>query len=165
MKHRKEPAVRRILVATNAVTPPASSKSQDVVQATYRKIQTTGAGFVGSEGSPRPLPKSLDAFLCLLLEDLKDGNSVTILQSNESLTTLEAARMLGVSRTYLLGLLEKKEIPYYLVGTHRRILARGLLAYRANRDIGRRRILDDLARAEFEEGLYDRLPNGTHKKQ
>ncbi len=63
--------------------------------------------------------------------------------------------MLGVSRQFLIKLLERGEIPHHMVGTHRRIYVRDLLAYKAKRDSSRRKILDDLTRAEAEEGLYD----------
>ena len=78
------------------------------------------------------------------------------------LTTVEAARMLGVSRQFLIGQLEKGEIPFHMVGTHRRIYVRDVLAYKMQRDGKRRRILDDLTRAEAEEGLYDREPSDDH---
>jgi hypothetical protein len=45
-----------------------------------------------------------------------------------------------------------------MIGTHRRLYARDVLAYKGKRDSSRRKILDDLAKAEFEEGIYDRLP-------
>jgi excisionase family DNA binding protein len=74
------------------------------------------------------------------------------------LTTIEAARMLGVSRQFLVKLLEHDGIPYHMVGTHRRIYVRDLLAYKAKRDFKRRKIPDDLTRAEAEDGLYDLEP-------
>ena len=66
--------------------------------------------------------------------------------------------MLGVSRQFLIGQLERNEIPFHLVGTHRRVYARDVLAYKMQRDGKRRRILDELTRAETAEGLYDREP-------
>jgi hypothetical protein len=45
-----------------------------------------------------------------------------------------------------------------MVGTLRRIYVRDLLAYKAKRDSSRRKILDDLTRAETEDGLYDLEP-------
>lgn len=52
-------------------------------------------------------------------------------------------------------LLEKNEIPFHLVGTHRRVYVRDLLTYKLQRDGKRRQILDDLTRAEAAEELYD----------
>jgi hypothetical protein len=54
--------------------------------------------------------------------------------------------------------LKRGEIPHHKVGTHRRIYVGDLLAYKAKRDSNRRKILDDLSRAEADEGLYDLEP-------
>jgi hypothetical protein len=45
-----------------------------------------------------------------------------------------------------------------MIGTHRRLYARDVLAYKSKRDNARRKTLDDLSRAEYDEGIYDRLP-------
>jgi len=100
----------------------------------------------------------LQSFLGQLLEDLKAGKSVTILESDAAMTTVAAARMLSVSRQFLVQLLEHGEIPFHKVGTHRRVYVRDLLAYKSKRDVDRRRILDELVRKEYEEGLYDLIP-------
>lgn len=157
-------------MAANTLPPPAPSvpishKDQIEIQDIYQKLRTSDAKLVGPDGKAQVLPPSLYSFLCTLLADLKDGYSVTILQSNVSVTTVEAAKLLGVSRTHLVGLLEKNEIPFHKVGTHRRMLVRDVLAYKAKRDIGRRKTLDDLARSEHEEGTYDRVPDDTEPKQ
>jgi len=68
---------------------------------------------------------------------------------------MEAANMLGVSRQFLVNLLEKGDIPYHMVGTHRRIYAQDLFQYKAVRDADRHKILRELAVAEAEEGIYD----------
>jgi len=156
-------------MAANTLPPPAgavsiSDKDQREIQDIYQKIRTAEARLVSPDGKAQILPPSLYSFLCTLLGDLKNGYSVTILQPNVSLTTVEAAKLLGVSRTYFVGLLKNNEIPHHMVGTHRRTLARDVLAYKAKRDIGRRKALDDLAVAEHEEGLYDRLPGDSKPK-
>ncbi|MFN7923670.1 MAG: excisionase family DNA-binding protein [Bryobacteraceae bacterium] len=69
-----------------------------------------------------------------LIADLCEGQSVAIVESDAQLTTVEGARMLGVSRQFLIKVLERGEIPYHMVGTHRRIYVRDLLAYKAKRD-------------------------------
>ena len=66
--------------------------------------------------------------------------------------------MLGVSRVFLIKLLDREQIPFHMVGTHRRIYARDVLKFKAQRDHARRKALDDLVQAEIDEGLYDRVP-------
>lgn len=146
-------------MAANALPPGTSEKDQREIQDIYAKIRTSGAKLVGPDGNGQALPPSLYSFLCTVLGDLKDGYPVTILQPNASLTTVEAGKLLGISRTHFVGLLKENQIPFHMVGTHRRVLARDVLVYKAKRDIGRRKTLDDLALAEHEEGLYDRVPD------
>jgi excisionase family DNA binding protein len=148
----------------NTSSVPISDKDQREIQDIYTKIRTSEAKLVGPDGKAQVLPPSLYSFLCTLLGDLKDGYSVTILQPNVSLTTVEAAKLLGVSRTHFVGLLKSNDIPFHMVGTHRRVLARDVFAYKAKRDLGRRKTLDDLAFAEHNEGLYDRVLSDSQPK-
>ena len=124
----------------------------------YQEIQRSSAKLVGPDGQTQSLPVSLYEFLVKLIADLAAGQSVAIAQNEAQLTSVEAARMLGVSRQFLLKVLEHGDIPHHMVGTHRRIYVRDLLAYKAKRNSNRRRILDELTRAEAEDGLYDLEP-------
>jgi excisionase family DNA binding protein len=132
-----------------------SEADQRQVLELYQKIQRSRAKLVGPDGKTQNLPVSLYEFLVKLIADLCEGQSVAIVQNDAQLTTVEGARMLGVSRQFLIKLLERGEIPHHMVGTHRRVYVRDLLAYKAKRDSNRRGILDDLTRAEAEDGLYD----------
>ena len=138
-----------------------SPREQREIRQMYERLREAAAKLVGPDGKTEILPNNIYSFLCRLLGDLKAGNSVTILQNNAQLTTMDASKMLGVSRQFLVTLLKKGEIPFFTVGTHRRVYAHDLLAYKARRDAGRRKALDDLARAEFEDGVYDKVPNDT----
>jgi len=133
-----------------------SLEDQRDIQDLYAKLRAAQAKLVGPEGRTQVLPGSLYSFLCQLLADLKDGNSVTILQLDATVTTVEAAKLLGVSRMFLVRLVDEGTLPHHMVGTHRRLYARDVFAYKARRDASRRKILDDLAEAESAEGIYGR---------
>ena len=135
-----------------------SAGDQKQVLELYQKIQRSRAKLVGPDGKTQSLPVSLYEFLVKLIADLCEGQSVAIVQNDAQLTTVEAARMLGMSRQFLVKVLERGEIPHHMVGTHRRVYVRDLLAYKTRRDSKRRQILDDLTRAEAEDGLYDLEP-------
>ena len=124
----------------------------------YQSMQNSRAKLVGPDGKTRNLPTSLNRFLVHLLADLRQGRSVAIVQNETQLTTVQAARALGVSRQFLINVLNSGGIPHHMVGTHRRIYVRDLLAYKAKRDSQRRTILDGLSRIEVAEGLYDLEP-------
>jgi excisionase family DNA binding protein len=142
-----------------------SQNDQQDINELYRRLQKASAKLVGPDGKTQVLPNNVYSFLCQLLADLTSGSSVTILQNNALLTTMEASKMLGMSRQFLVNLLVKGEIPFIKVGTHRRIYARDLLAYKAKRDAARRKALDDLARAEYDEGIYDKMPDDPNPRQ
>ena len=143
----------------------ATSKEQQEIIDIYAKLREAEAKLIGPDGKTEVLPNNLYSFLLRLLADLRAGNSVTILQSSHELTTAEASKILGMSRQFLVQLLEKGEIPFHKVGTHRRLYVRDVLAYKARRDTTRRKTLDDLAKREFAEGNYGKIPDDFHAGQ
>ncbi|MGN6583695.1 MAG: excisionase family DNA-binding protein [Rhizobiaceae bacterium] len=80
-----------------------------------------------------------------LLRYVGSGRAVTIVPTEEMLTTQRAADILNVSRPHLIKLLEQKKIAYDMVGRHRRIRAQDLFDYKRKRDADRAKALDDLA--------------------
>ena len=64
-----------------------------------------------------------------LLKHMALGQAVSIIPDHTTLTTQEAADYLNVSRPYLIGLLEKGELPFTMTGTHRRIKFSDLTVY------------------------------------
>src|SRR5579863_8063203 len=95
----------------------ATSNEQQEIIDIYSKLRESEAKLIGLDGKTEILPNNLYSFLLRLLADLRAGNSVTILQSRHELTTIEASKILGMSRQFLVQLLEKGAIPFHMVGT------------------------------------------------
>jgi excisionase family DNA binding protein len=106
---------------------------------------------------PIPMPGSLVLVLRQILGFMSQGKEVAVTPILRELTTQGAADLLGVSRPFLIELLNKQEIPFHLVGTHRRIYLQDLLRYRDHRDKQRKEILNRMAREAVENGDYDQV--------
>lgn len=91
------------------------------------------------------LPSSAVQLLSNILIQMADGNAITLIPIHAELTTQQAANYLNVSRPYLIGLLDKGDIPYRKVGAHRRILFSDLVKYKYDIDSKRRETLIELA--------------------
>lgn len=91
-------------------------------------------------------PFSAIKLLLQILTQMAEGNAVTIIPIHAELTTQEAANILNVSRPFLIKLLEKKEIPFHKVGSHRRIRFVDILSYKAKSDKLSQNALDELAK-------------------
>ncbi len=79
----------------------------------------------------------------------------TLYPECSELTTKQAAEVLGVSRPYLINLLESDAIPFRKVGRHRRVLMKDVLAYRQTMQVKSKAALRDLVSASEELGGYD----------
>jgi excisionase family DNA binding protein len=95
-------------------------------------------------GESLTVPRPAVELLARVLAHMAAGQGVSIVPAQAELTTQQAADMLNVSRPYLIGLLERGEIDYRKVGTHRRIKAASLLEYMREDDRRRSEAADEL---------------------
>ncbi|MGA5706226.1 helix-turn-helix domain-containing protein [Streptomyces cellulosae] len=107
----------------------------------------------GATGEALVLPRPVAEMFASMLAALANGQGVQIMPVDAVLTTQQAADMLNVSRPYLIGLLESGEIPYKLVGRHRRIRFADLRQYLREDDVRRKEAADDLMELDQELGL------------
>lgn len=90
-----------------------------------------------------------------LLDQLAQGNAVTIAPVTAELTTQQAAELVGVSRPYFIKLLEQGELAYRKVGNRRRIRLVDVLDYQRRDEQKRQRTLKALTREAEDLGLYE----------
>ncbi len=88
-------------------------------------------------------PQAVEA-VTKVLEQLAKGKEVTVTTKPVEMTTQQAADFLRVSRPFLIGLLEKGEIPFRKVGAHRRVLFADLQTYKDTIDAKRFEVLEEL---------------------
>lgn len=94
------------------------------------------------------LGPALTELLLEVLRPISAGNAVTLVPISQKLTTQQAADLLNVSRPHLIKLLEAGAIQYTLTGRHRRIEAKDVFAYKAERDSQRDEALDEIGRID-----------------
>lgn len=99
------------------------------------------------------VPKKALSLLFEIMNDMANGKSITLLPSDAEVTTQQAADLLGVSRPHLVNLLEKGEIPFKKVGTHRRIALKDILEYKQGLKKKRAKELHFLAKQAQELNL------------
>ncbi len=99
------------------------------------------------------LPKSAASLLIEILKQMAEGNAVSLLPVEPEITTQQAADLLCVSRPYLVGMIEKGELPARMVGNQRRLPLKDVLAYRLENQAKRKQALDELSAYDQELGL------------
>lgn len=124
----------------------------------YEQEQPQSPGhlrIVGSNGEDIEIPESLGTVLRQAVQHLSRGDAVAVVPVQTELTTQQAADLLNISRQYLVRVLDRGEIPFHMVGTHRRLRFDDVMEYKRRRDAERRQGLDELTQLSQEIGLYD----------
>src|SRR3984885_3095156 len=102
---------------------------------------------------PVTIPTAAFRLLVTILAEMASGHAVRLIPHHAELTTQEAAELLNVSRPYVVRLLDDGRMPFHKVGTHRRVLFKDVMAYKAEHGRARRAALKELSRLDQELGL------------
>jgi excisionase family DNA binding protein len=142
---------------TTTATPKALPSAEDIALARessrvlstvlQTRAETQQIDIHDDKGAVRSvmLPTSALRLLLDVLTEIGQGNAVTLIPIHAELTTQEAADLLNVSRPFLVQLLEKGDMPFHKIGTHRRVRYQDVIAYKSRIDSERRKALEELA--------------------
>ena len=140
----------------HSAEPPIVPGSEEAQVAELRRLLARRSGATEPRGIHQiRLPDSLYRLLMKIVQDLADGKAVSLTPAAQEMTTQEAADFLGVSRQFLVRLLDEEKIAFHRVGTHRRVHLQGLLTFRKQRDLRRHDAIARLAREAVSDGVYD----------
>jgi excisionase family DNA binding protein len=101
------------------------------------------------------LPDRQYRLLMKIVDDLAEGKVVSLTQTSQEMTSQQAANFLGVSRQFLVRLLDDGKIAFHRVGTHRRVYLEDLVSFRDDRDRRRRAAIRQIAKQAVKDGVYN----------
>ena len=106
------------------------------------------------ESSAVELPTEARTLLLQILGHMANGDAVTVVPVAAEVTAQQAAEILGVSRPFVIRLVDEGKLACRLVGTHRRLPLVDLLAFKQANRAERRAIAAELT-AEAQELGFD----------
>jgi excisionase family DNA binding protein len=145
------------MAAPTEIHRPRDAESTEIKELYRLFLLEKAPALVGPDRVSIPIPESIFKILVQVVGYMNQGKGVSIIPVMQELTTQQAANILGVSRPFLIGLLNAKEIPCHKVGTHRRIYLKDVMDYSERRDKMRQRILAEIAKKDVEDGTYDQV--------
>ncbi|WP_159941677.1 MULTISPECIES: helix-turn-helix domain-containing protein [unclassified Nocardiopsis] len=143
-----------VLAGAPRIEPGAGARS--VARKVVREAADRGSRLVLklADGDELTLPESLVKILLASASELSEGRAARVLASETSLTPAEAAELLGLSRPFVVRLLDAGEIPSERLpdSRHRVVRLDDVLEFQARRERrreGRRRINEAVESAEL----------------
>jgi excisionase family DNA binding protein len=120
-----------------------------------RKIALVEENADGSDVARLEVPPATLRLLSEILALMARQQTFVLYPESSELTTKQAAEVLGVSRPFLIRVLEAGEMPFRKVGRHRRVLMKDVLTYKQTMQVKSRAALDELVKLSEEVGGYD----------
>lgn len=141
------------------ISPPTSPEESELARESSRLLaacighgKTARLRVIDGDGVIE-VPVAALRMLVDILTNMAAGNAMSLVSIHAELTTQQTADFLNVSRPYVVGLLERGELPHHKVGTHRRVRFSDLMAYREAQLRKSKASLAELAKLDQELGL------------
>jgi len=99
------------------------------------------------------IPAGITGLMRAVIDGVSRGATVTIQSVPREVTTTTAAKMLDISRPTLMKLIADGKLPAHKVGTHTRLLATDVTAFRAKRRNAQRSAFNELRELDEELGI------------
>lgn len=114
-----------------------------------------------ASGSKVDFPENLINVLATVVKAMHQDAELLLLSRHRVMTTQEAADFVGVSRQYIVRLMDRGVISCERTGKHRRVRLSDVVAYQQVRAATRKAAMDAMTDMMVEEGVYDHFYDPT----
>jgi len=131
-----------LTIATETFQPESKGTAEGLGQFLDRH---SALRLTASDGTSVALPAELQRLLATVARGMAQDRAITVSPTSRTLTTSEAASLLGLSRPTVVKLIDAGEIPADRSGHRRKIAIEDVMAYRKKRRQEQYRILASIA--------------------
>lgn len=124
---------------------PAEVDEPSAIDRLREIAQASGTVSLASAAGTAALPDDLLELISTVLDALSQGQAVTVAPRQTTLSTQQAADLLGISRPTFVRLVESGEIDFSTPGKHRRVNLSDVLEYQERIRTQRREALEEMA--------------------
>jgi len=134
----------------------AAMKSYNALVATLEELHSENPKIEIEETAEKiKIPLKALKLLAKILKATSQGHPISLVAIATEMTTQAAAELLGCSRPHFVKLLEEGNIPFTLVGRHRRVKFEDVMNYKKQMKLKQEKLLIDMMKSDEELGLYD----------
>jgi len=133
----------------------AAMQSYGTLAATLERLRTENPEIEIEETAEKiKVPLKALKLLAEILKATSQGKPVSLVPIATEMTTQAAAELLGCSRPHLVKLLEEGQIPFTMIGRHRRVRFEDVMGYKRESQKKREDLLTEMMKSDEELGLY-----------
>ena len=108
-----------------------------------------------ASGNQVDFPENLISVLASIVQSMQQNDELLLLSRHRVMTTQEAADFVGVSRQYMVRLMDSGVIACDRTGKHRRVRLSDIVAYQQHRAATGKAAMDSMTDMMVEAGVYD----------